>query len=147
LFQQRVSRFNSLHQKSQHTTLEIPVQGSTLRNNGCLAASGGGLSRQNKGDDEAIQRERLGENEDEDHDHEKLWLLRCCAHAGISNNSNANTGGEARKAVGEPGREVSETEEIRVVNFGDVADQDDSDNETLFFVRQREGSGTMEWHR
>ncbi len=49
--------------------------------------------------DEAIQRQRLGENEDKDHAHKQLGLLRVGPHAGVTHNADGHAGTQARKAA------------------------------------------------
>lgn len=96
-----------------------------------LAAGGRRLTGEDEGDDEAVESEGLCKNEDEDHDNKEFGLLGGSADARVTNNADTDAGGEAGEADRETGREVSETEVVGVVDFGDVTDEDDGDNETV----------------
>lgn len=96
-----------------------------------LAAGGRRLTGQDEGDDEAVQGEGLGENEDEDHDDEEFGLLRGGADARVTNDADTDACGETGEADREAGREVGETEVVGVVDFGDVTDEDNRDDEAV----------------
>ena len=49
-------------------------------------------------DDQAVEAERLSENEDEDHHYIHRGLLRRSAHTRVSHNANGESGSEAAKA-------------------------------------------------
>lgn len=114
---------------SEKDDIGIRIHESTLN---YLTARGGSLSRQDKSNNEPIKRERLRENEDENHDNEKLRLLSCSAYSCVADDTNADTGGEAGETIGKSGGEMGEAQEVWVVNFSDVSDKDDGDNQTLF---------------
>ena len=56
--------------------------------------------------DEAVQRQRLGENEDEDHAHKQLGLLRVGADAGVAHNADGHAGAQARQTARQAGSKV-----------------------------------------
>jgi len=64
-----------------------------------LAANCRCLTGKDKSDNKSIKSEGLCKNEDEDHNDEQLGLLSGSTDTGISDNADADTGGEAREAV------------------------------------------------
>lgn len=56
--------------------------------------------------DQAVQRQRLGENEDEDHAHKQLGLLRVGAHARVAHDADGHAGAQASQAAGQACRKV-----------------------------------------
>jgi hypothetical protein len=98
---------------------------------GSLTSQSSSLARQYKGDDEAIEGERFGENEDEDHDDEELGLLGRSANTSVTDDADTNTGSKARETVGQARREMSKAKIVGIVAFLDVANEDNGDNQTI----------------
>eukprot|EP00168_Porphyra_purpurea_P005861 TRINITY_DN169_c0_g1_i4.p1 TRINITY_DN169_c0_g1~~TRINITY_DN169_c0_g1_i4.p1 ORF type:complete len:121 (+),score=1.98 TRINITY_DN169_c0_g1_i4:366-728(+) len=90
-----------------------------------LAAGRGRLARQDEGDNQAVKRKRFSEDENQDHDDVELGVLARRAHTRITNNADADAGGEPAETVGETGREVRKSQEVRVVLLHDLAGHDD----------------------
>lgn len=122
------------HKKKENLTTHIrPVGENTIPGGSFLflARNGGCFSGEDECDDQAIQGEGLGENEDEDHDDEELGLLSRGTYAGISNNTNTDTGGQSGQTIGQTGCEMCKAKEVRVATLGDLTDQDDGDDEPV----------------
>lgn len=66
--------------------------------------------RQDEGNNETVQSQRLGENENENHRDEKTRLLTVCSHSRVSDNSNGHscskTAKSARQSRGQSGESV-----------------------------------------
>jgi len=84
---------------------------------GLRAAARVGLGRENEANDEAVEAERLREDEDEDHADVELALLRVGAHARVANDANRNAGREPTQAAGKASRKVGEAGEGRVLRL------------------------------
>lgn len=79
-----------------------------------LGSARGTAGGENDADDEAVQGERLGENEDKDHAGKQLGLLRVGAHAGVADDANGHASSQAREPARKPRGKVSVPLEERV---------------------------------
>ena len=66
--------------------------------------------------DETVQTQRLGENEDEDHANKELVLLSDGAHAGVTDDTNSHTSGQAGETTTQTGREMRIPSEAGVLS-------------------------------
>lgn len=69
---------------------------------------------EDEGDDEAVETQDFGEDKDEDHADEEAGLLGRPADAGVTDDTDGETGGEAGQADGEASGQMHEAREKRV---------------------------------
>lgn len=104
--------------------------------------------RQDEGNNEAVETERLGENENEDHSDEERRLLSVGTDTGVADDSNRHTGRQAREPAGEARGEVRVTVEVRVLRLGtrNSLDEDNRDNEPVDAQHTRHNHGNNVFH-
>ena len=67
------------------------------------------LSVEVDGDDETVETQYLGEDENQDHTDEEARLLGCASDAGVTNNTDGETRGEAGEADRQTSTQVDES--------------------------------------
>mmetsp|Transcript_39514 Transcript_39514/g.63367 ORF Transcript_39514/g.63367 Transcript_39514/m.63367 type:complete len:236 (-) Transcript_39514:322-1029(-) len=102
----------------------------TLRAVG-LSSARGTAGGKDDADDEAVQGQRLGENEDEDHSGEQLGLLGVGANASVPHDADGHPGGEAREAARQARGEVRVPLEQGVPHRVNVGGDDYGDDEAV----------------
>jgi len=74
-----------------------------------------GFRGQDETNDQAVQAERLSENQDEHHADVQLGLLRRSTHASVTNDANSNASGHTAEAASEASGKVRIAGERRVL--------------------------------
>jgi hypothetical protein len=97
----------------------------------CLARHGAGRLRvHEKGDDETVQTQDLGENENENHADKEARLLRCTPDTSIADNTDGKTSSETSETDGKTGTELDEAGKEGLL-LAEVTGDEDRDNETI----------------
>lgn len=84
-----------------------------------------------KGDNQAVQTQNLGENENQDHADEQSRLLGSTAHTGVTDNADGETGGQTGQTDGQTSTELDEACVQGILGLLQVVGNQDGHNETV----------------
>merc|ERR1712146_236330 len=98
------------HSGTTRSCLNIPVTSPSLwgRRRSCIAVVGCDVialhlvAGEDKGNNETVQTESLGEDENKDNTDEQLWLASVRSDTSITDNANGNTSGETGHTAAKP---------------------------------------------